>query len=315
MDREVNSTASTAGDQRSAEFRLGVGMYPYYSERGGLGVVAQAKLAERLGFDDIWLPDHVVFRRPIGDVQVMAAMAGAATERLQICTGVVQAGMQHPVRLAKWLGALALEIPGRVVAGLGVGGDFRDEWQALGLDASERGRRFDEALSVLPRLLRNEPVKHEGRFYSFDIGPLFGRAPEPIPLWIGARLEGAIRRAVLVDGWYGMIRFPEEFKAQREQLQAAAAAAGSTPPQAGITIVASILGTEQEAKDRCGEFFRTVYGLPPERGNKRSIGGLSALRDLVQQYREAGANRVSVMLVDPPEEAWPLLAEACIEGT
>jgi alkanesulfonate monooxygenase SsuD/methylene tetrahydromethanopterin reductase-like flavin-dependent oxidoreductase (luciferase family) len=292
--------------------RLGISFSPYYDGGGGVGVVTQARLAESLGFDDLWCPDHVIAFRPMGDVQVMAAMGAAVTERIHICLGVLQGGMRHPVALAKWIGALAHEAPGRIVAGLGVGGDFGMEWEALGLDARQRGRRFEEVLSVLPRLLANETVSHQGEFFTFQTAPLFGSAPNGIPLWIGARKETAMRRALAADGWYGMNLRPDEFASHREVLRSAALASGKQPPQTGVALVASILGSDAEARNRCAEFFRSAYGLPSGRGERRALGGISAVEDMIAGYKEAGADRVSVTLVDPPDEAWPLLAKACL---
>ena len=291
-------------------FRLGISVPAYYGGSGGLEIVRLARLAEALGFDDLWMPDHVAFRKPIGDVQVMAAMAGAATERIQICTGVIQAAMRHPLALGKFLGALSHELPGRLVAGLGIGGDYRPEWQALGMDPARRGRLFDEVLAVLGPILRNEAVAHLGEFYRIEVDPLFGTPPPPIPIWIGARLEGAMHRAAAAEGWLGMLSRPDEFAAVRSRLVREARTAGRTAPKTGMLIVASVVGSDTAAKDRCAAFLRGIYGLAPGRGGRGAIGGLGTLRDMVAEYREAGADRVCITLVDPPDEAWPELARA-----
>ena len=293
------------------QFRLGVTLPHYYDGSGPLDVVGRARLAEQLGFDDLWCPDHVLFRRPIGDAQVIAAMAAAATSRIAICLGVLQAATRHPLALAKWLGTLAYESDGRLVAGLGVGGDYATEWEALGLSPAERGRRFDEVLAVLPPLLEGKGLSHDGPFHSFDVEPLFPAPPPPLPIWIGARLDGAIRRAALVDGWLGMNRWPDEFAEQRRLLLAEADRLQSPPPQTGMYFVASVEGTDAEAKRRCADFYRACYGLPADRGERRAVGGLTQVCDLIAGYREAGADRVGVQIIDAPEHAWERVAEAC----
>jgi alkanesulfonate monooxygenase SsuD/methylene tetrahydromethanopterin reductase-like flavin-dependent oxidoreductase (luciferase family) len=290
--------------------RIGVSLPAHYAEGGGLAVAARARLAESLGFDDLWVPDHVMFRMPMGDVHVLAALAIGATERILVCTGVVQAGLRHPMVLAKLLGTLSLEAPGRVVAGLGVGGDYREEWHALGIDPSTRGARFEEVLDTLPALMRNEPVHHDGEHFRFDAVPLFGTVPPPVPVWIGARETTASRRALRADGWLGMLRRPDEFAAVRRQLLDEAVVAGRPPIGTGMALVASVGGTDGEARARCADFFRRSYGLPPERGERRAIGGVAQLTDQIAGFREAGADRLSITLVDEPEAAWPLVAEA-----
>ena len=284
--------------------RVGINLPAHYPATGGLDIVRLARLAESLGFDDFWVSDHLTARLPMGDVQVMAAMAGAATERLQICTGVIQAGMRHPLVLAKFLGALSHEIPGRLVAGIGVGGDDHAEWASLGLDATQRGRRFDEILPVLGQLLANQSVDHDGTFYRFAVDPLFASPPPPVPIWIGARLDGAIRRAAHVDGWFGMLSAPNEFAAARAKLVETAASAGRPAPKTGIGFVASVVGSDADATERCASYFRRIYGLPPDRGFRRAVGGLGRLRDLVEEYRSAGADRICITIVDPPDVAW-----------
>jgi alkanesulfonate monooxygenase SsuD/methylene tetrahydromethanopterin reductase-like flavin-dependent oxidoreductase (luciferase family) len=294
----------------SHDLRVGINLRGYYETTGGLEITKRARLAEKLGFDDLWFGDHTVFRRPMGDIQVMTAMAAAVTERIQICLGVIQVGLRHPVTLAKWLGALSHEVPGRVLAGIGVGGAYRDEWTALGIEASQRGKRFDEVMSVLPELLANKTVSHHGANFDFEVGPLFSSPPPPLPFWIGARVDASLPRMENVDGWFAMNRLPEEFATERKTL--ADARPPHRPLETGIAIVASVLGTDAEAKARCAEYFRSLYGLPPGRGERRSVGGVAALRDLLAQYREGGADRVALMIIDEPESALPIVARALL---
>ena len=267
--------------------------------------VAHASLAEAVGFSDIWVIDHVVFPLPMADSVVAASMAAAVTERVQICFGVLQAGLRHPVALAKTLGSLQQQSGGRLVAGLGVGGFHPPEWDALEVSRGDRGARFEEILEVLPRLLEGQAVDHSGRFYKFESPALFVERPAHVPLWIGGRHPQALRRAARFDGFLAMFRSPEGFGRDVEEIRAEAVRLGlPAPAEAGVSLIASVTGTDAEAKRRAAGYVQASYGIPEEAASAKVAGGLSELQDLIDRYRSCGATRIVLYLVDEPSSAW-----------
>ncbi len=176
------------------------------------------------GLDHVFVADHVSFFVGAGmDGLVQAAIALAQEERLAVVVGVYLLALRHPVPVARQLATLSESAPGRLVLGVGVGGEDRHEVEICGVDPSTRGRHTDDALVALRGLLSGEPFSHRGEFFSFErawIRP----APEPaIPIVVGGRSPAALRRAALHgDGWLAAFATPRRFA---ESVQAVAAAA------------------------------------------------------------------------------------------
>ncbi|MGX6447953.1 LLM class flavin-dependent oxidoreductase, partial [Patulibacter sp. S7RM1-6] len=118
---------------------------PY--ERGGpWPVVAAARRAEEHGFDGVWAGDHLACRVPVLDAPSALAAAAAVTTRVTLGTSVLLLGLRAPAWAAKQLATVDALAPGRLVVGVGVGGEHPEEFAAAGVPASRRGALLDEAL-------------------------------------------------------------------------------------------------------------------------------------------------------------------------
>jgi len=102
-----------------------------------------AALAEDLGFDAGWVGDHLAFHPPVMDALGALCAAAASTRTLLLGTGVLLLPMRHPVWTAKQVATVDALAPGRVLLGVGVGGENPAEWEAAGVPVRERGRRLD----------------------------------------------------------------------------------------------------------------------------------------------------------------------------
>ncbi len=181
-----------------------------------------AKEAEDLGFESVWIPDHLVFpesmpatylysddgRAPISastavyDPWVLLGAMSSATETIRFGTNVYVLPLRHPIVTARSVLTVDRLSRGRVTLGAGVGW-LKEEFGIVGLDSSTRGRRTDEIILLLRRLWTEEVVEHRGDYY--DIPPVrFEPKPfqKPIPIEIGGSSPRALRRAgTLGDGW------------------------------------------------------------------------------------------------------------------
>ncbi|MBM3227096.1 MAG: LLM class flavin-dependent oxidoreductase, partial [Candidatus Tectomicrobia bacterium] len=124
-----------------------------------------ARRIERLGFDAIWSGDHLIMHSPMMDVMTVLASFAAVTTRVRIGTAVYLLPLRHPVAIAKQVASLDLLSGGRFLFGVGVGGEIAREFEAVGVPVAERGRRTDEALDILTRVLSQAHVTYEGRHY------------------------------------------------------------------------------------------------------------------------------------------------------
>jgi alkanesulfonate monooxygenase SsuD/methylene tetrahydromethanopterin reductase-like flavin-dependent oxidoreductase (luciferase family) len=158
-------------------------------------------LAQHWGYGPVTILQPVPFA---------ARLSAELAPQSRIGTTVMVAPAYHPIALAEEVATLDVLTAGRFILGAGIG-YIPEELRALGVDPGERAARFEEILGVLPRLWRETVVTHTGRFYPFEnfephIVPCSPGGP---PVWVGAKLEAAVRRAArLADGWVGPSKIP-----------------------------------------------------------------------------------------------------------
>lgn len=176
-----------------------------------------ARHAEDLGFDDVWVSDHIAIPARAGYVPpyfyepiVALTWAAAATDRIGIGTSVLVLPYRHPLHLAKELATLDRLSRGRLIVGAAAGW-LEPEFNALGVPFRERGARTDEAIAVLRHCWEQDPVHFEGSRVRLDGLRVLPQPGRHIPIWIGGTSEAAIRRAIAHgDGWHGTFMSPEE---------------------------------------------------------------------------------------------------------
>ena len=199
-------------------------------ESGG-DAAAQAKQAEELGFDSLWAGEHVVWRHPIHDSLMQMAAAAAVTERIRLGTAIVLIPLKHPILMCKAVTTLDHVSGGRVDFGIGIGGEYPKEFEAMGVPVNERGPRANEILRLMKRLWTEESVTFSGRFYEMeDIGlePHPVQKPHP-PIYVGGRRKSVRRTGLYGDGWIPYMYSPELFKEGWEQITQIAEEAGRDP--------------------------------------------------------------------------------------
>src|SRR4051812_26481721 len=145
-----------------------------------------ARAAEEVGFDSIWLGDHLLYedRGPWEAWTLMAALA-AATSRVTIGPLVACAGFHPPGLLAKMAATIDEVSGGRFVLGLGAGWNRR-EFDGFGIPFDRRVARFEEAFGILRGLLAGEPVTFHGQFHTADRARLLPPPARRVPLMIGS---------------------------------------------------------------------------------------------------------------------------------
>src|SRR5438874_5002704 len=148
------------------------------------------------GLDHVTLFDHVSFRGGRGNDGLIAAAVCAALEpRLKLHLSVYLLPLRHPAPVARQLSTLATYAPGRLVFGVGIGGEDRHEVEICGVDPATRGRRLDECLTVVRALLAGETVAFSGGILGVEPATILPTPPVPVPLVTGGRSDAAFRRA------------------------------------------------------------------------------------------------------------------------
>lgn len=218
-------------------------------------LVELARAAETAGFTGVAIPDHIVTpsriesrypytedggilwdpTAPYPEPWILAVALAQATSRLRFMTYVYILPLRDPFSAARSMATAAIWSGDRIVVGIGAGW-MEDEFRVVGRPFADRGRRMDEMLVVIRKLLAGGPVEHHGEFFDF---PPVQLAPVPkaeIPIWIGGDGEAALRRAAGQRGWVG-VNYPEARVAGvLERLAGARRAVETAPGDFAITL-------------------------------------------------------------------------------
>ncbi len=218
---------------------FGVGLPHFRQLASTEAITAVAQQAEALGFDSVWVSDHIVVPHSaiprFGEVffepfTTLAYVAGK-TQRIRLGTSVIILPYRSPLFMAKALATLDVLSGGRLIVGGGVGW-LAEEFEALGVPFRERGARSDEALRVMRALWTESEPRFEGRFFRFSgitAEPKPIQKPHP-PIWIGGASPATFRRAVeFADAWHPSHRSIEEIAAGARALEELSKARGRDP--------------------------------------------------------------------------------------
>ncbi|MQA92014.1 MAG: TIGR03619 family F420-dependent LLM class oxidoreductase [Gemmatimonas sp.] len=163
----------------------------------GRGTLELSRQIEVLGFDSVWTGEHIVGHVP--EPEALTAFAGfaAVTDRITVGTSILVMPLRHPVPTAKAVTTVDGFAQGRVVLGVGAGGDFAREFEACQVPLRERGARLDEGMDALRLLWSGKDASFSGRHFKFQEVRLDVEAHQSggPPLWVGGRSDKAIERA------------------------------------------------------------------------------------------------------------------------
>jgi len=201
---------------------------------------ATARAVEDLGYDSIWVSDHVIVPQgssyiPENMDEPLAVLAflAAETSHVTIGTSVLIVPYRDPVFAAKFLSTVDVLSSGRLVVGVGAGW-MPQEFEALSSPFQERGPRTDEYLRVFRNLWETETSSFSGAFKHYSNMRMFPKAAPSrrgtIPLWVGGNGAASIRRAAeLGDGWHPINLGPQEFPEYMEKYRAQCERYGKQP--------------------------------------------------------------------------------------
>jgi len=233
-------------------------LLPHFGEHASReSVLRGAVLAEELGFDAVWVRDHVVFhphhhegQNPtFMDPMTVLAAVSAVTDRIKLGTGCL-IPHRHPVHTALLFGSLAvLAGSDRIIVGVGLG-SFDHEFDIVGMSEWDRRVVMQEQVEILRKLWTGKTVSHAGEYYQFtdaDIHPT--PYAHDLPIWYSGTSLASLRRAVeYCDGWIPGRMPRRTFRQRVERLETLAEAAGKPRPRVGVIPYTSPGRTMEEAK-------------------------------------------------------------------
>ena len=238
-----------------------------------------AQTAEALGYHHILAYDHVIGANPASrqgwrppythkdsfhEPFVLFSYLAGVTKSLEFTTGVIILPQRQTVLVAKQAAALDVLSGGRLRLGIGIGWN-PVEYEALGEDFKNRGRRSEEQVEVLRKLWTQELVTYEGQWHKITdagLNPL--PIQRPIPIWFGGSDDRALRRlARLGDGWFPLMGPDDTCRAAIDKIGSYAREAGRDPKSIGIEGRVMIGSSALSASTTLS---KTCSGLSPRTG-------------------------------------------------
>jgi len=269
---------------------------------------------ERLGVASVWQGGHVVSPRATGEAITRLALMTAWTEQVRVGTAILLLPLYQPVVVAKQLADLDAWSDGRVSVGIGVGGEFAKEFEAVGIPLGDRGARTDEAMAVLRALWRGGPVSHHGPHFSFDdvelrpVAPPRGGKGRPggPPLLVSGRKPAAMRRAArLGDGWMPYLVSADAYARSVATIGAEAERIGRGLDgfEWAMYLYCSIRRDGDRARDDVAAFLGGAYGDKPREQLDRiaPAGTPDEVAARIQAYVDAGVRHVIVSPAAPDD--------------
>ncbi len=263
--------------------KIGIAL-PIFGKYAGREEIMEAALAaEALGYDSIWVSDHVVVpdsHNVFGDVffdpLISLGFIASATSRIELGTSVMVLPYRNPLVLAKSVSSLDALSGGRVVLGVGSGW-LKGEFDALGVDFARRGQMTDEYIEIMKELWTSDSPSHEGEYFSFTgirFEPKPVRKPHP-PVWVGGESRRSIERAVTHgDGWHPVGLGPGELAAKAREVRSI------LPDEKRESFVISLRRNVEINEGREFGPEETLRGTPGK------------IRDGIEAYREAGVDHL-----------------------
>jgi probable F420-dependent oxidoreductase len=304
------------------------------AEAGGIHVCLDlARTAEALGYDSVWVADHVIlpveaqarypynesgrisatYRDEIYDPLVMISALAQATERVEIGVAVLVIPYRHPLMTAKMLSTADQLSDGRIILGAGVGW-LQDEFEALGLPPehfTRRGSVTNDYLRAMKEAwLNTGPSWYQGRYVRFtDAGTFPHPVRQPhIPIWAGGKGEQVLIRAVrLCNGYIAIASDPTALREEVAHLRRVAEADRRDPTEltvamtGAITVTAAPAGTDRAPLTGTAE--QIVEGL-----NQYAEAGLQHLVTTIRAESDASLEGARAAMEQVAREVRPALA-------
>lgn len=266
---------------------------------------------EESGVDSLWVGGHLASPRPSPEPLVWLARLAEQSEHVTIGTATLVLPWYPPPVAAKQLADIDQATSGRLVVGVGAGGEYPDDFAAAGVPIAERGERLDESIGLLRRFWTAEPVTHSGRHFEYSglrIHPPPARSEGP-PIVVTGRRQAAMRRAArLGDGWMPYLYSPERY------LRSVATITGLAAQQERSLdgflwmayVMVSVDADHRVARRQAAQFLGTTYSQDfTEFIDRVSVTGpLETVVERLVAFVQAGARHLVLLPCrDQPRES------------
>lgn len=257
--------------------------------------------AEALGYDSLWVQEQMISDAAILEPVALLTYVAGLTSRVRVGTAVLLTVVRNPVELAKTLATIDQLSRGRLIVGVGIGGDTTPH-EIFGIPREHRVRRFIEGIKVMKALWTEPKATVSGDFWNFKDVPMEpkpAQKPHP-PLWFGARTEIALKRAVRIgDGWMGPgSSSSAEFVKHMEWIRRSLDEAKRDPASFSISkrVYIAVDENRDRAEQRLRRWFGARYKFPDMAPRVSIFGSRAECIDKLGALVRAGAQQ---LLLDP----------------
>jgi len=264
----------------------------------GDSILEMALLAERMGFDSVWVWDHIMLGSrkvyPVLDSLTMLTAIGARTSKIKIGTGVLILPLRNPVVLAKTLSTIQSLSSGRLILGCAAGW-YEREFKAVGVDFKKRGNIFEESFQLVRKLLNEREVTYLSGSYNLEHATMEPKA-DRIPMLIGGYSDSVLERAGrLADGWISYYYKPESYSESWNKVATSARKDGRSPESMSrVDIVPLSIASNFEVGDKIARDFTARYTDLPKNSActiESSVrGNISDCVAQIKKYESVGIN-------------------------
>jgi probable F420-dependent oxidoreductase len=272
---------------------------------------AQFELVQRLeaiGYDSVWTGDHMSFHNPIHESMTLLASYAPITRKIKLGVGVYLLALRPPAVAAKQAATLDVLSGGRLIFGVGVGGENPKEFELCGVPHKERGARVNEAIEVVRTLWRDSPASFQGRFTRFESVSIDPKPlQQPPPIWIGGRSDAALARAGRQgDGWMSYVVQADRYAQSLDKIRAAAAAARRSMDKfTAAHLVFITIGRDYEAAKRAWVSVlsrRYAQDFEPLAKRYGVIGTPEQCAEQLDRFRAAGCSYFVMSAIGEPRD-------------
>jgi probable F420-dependent oxidoreductase len=277
----------------------------------------QITQVEEHGFDILTTGEHILFFRPILDTVTVLAHAAAVTSKIKLLPSTLILPLRHPTMMAKELTSIDILSKGRLIASVGIGGDYPREFEACGIPTNERGVRANEGIEIMRKYWSGERFDYEGRIFKLkdvDMLPTPYQAGGP-PLWICGRSDPAMKRAAKYgNGWQPYMYTADQVSESIAKVKGFAEDIDRKLEDdfAFTTFMyISMHDDVQEARNRAIEQLSYRFNMPFEKIVDKycAYGPADRIINSLSEYVAAGTNHIIVALVMPEEERMKYVAK------
>ena len=259
----------------------------------------EVAVLEALAIDSLWVGGHVAATNPTPEAMVQLARLSALTERVRIGTSILLLPLYPPALVAKQVAELDRASGGRVSLGIGVGGEYEQEFRACGVPVKERGRRTDESIALIRRLWTGEEISHPGPFYPMEqvrIHPAPTQAGGPPIIVAGRKDPAMVRAARLGDGWFPYLYSPRAYAQSMQRIRAVAQEAGRDLGgfEWMVFLFANVRDDAAAAKEELAGFLGGTYRQDFRQMLDRvaAAGAVGEVAAHVQAYVDLGVSHI-----------------------